>query len=392
MPRKRTVSSTTLGEARAERRRLSGGSGRPPRGGRAPLPRFLLPAVGVLLAIGVVFIIVYNLPIFKISKVVVSPTKHISSEMISGMTQVPQGATLFKVDTKAIEERFKENPWVQSIDIKRKFPSTLEISIVERTVGAIVVARSDEEAWYISTDGTWIQPIPIQELPHQEEKALDAEKDADSKDKKKDKDKGDSSKDKKKDSKSKDKKKDGENAEGEGTKNALADVAPEDSLKASAEAAVNLSYTVSGQARERAQAEKVLFVYNIDPQIVPEAGKKVPDSGLSGVLEYMRAFSPALRERVVRMAAPNKSSIIMMLDNGVQVALGAPASEEDIKLKESVLTNLLEQHQGEITYINVRVPTKPAWRGLEQKSKEAEKSKDAEKSKSSGKDKKKGDD
>ena len=136
------------------------------------------------------------------------------------------------------------------------------------------------------------------------------------------------------------------------------------SLDSSAHAAINESNSISGQASKRAKKEGVVLIYDIDPGLEPKANTQVKDSGLSGALNYLESFSPNMLSHINYMVAPNKSSITMMLDNGVQVALGEPGSESDIKLKETVISNLLAEHQNEVTYINVRVPNQPAWRGL----------------------------
>ena len=55
----------------------------------------------------------------------------------------------------------------------------------------------------------------------------------------------------------------------------------------------------------------------------------------------------------------SESAIGCTLKNGVEVSLGAP---EDIALKEAVALEILNQHSNDVTYINVRLPSKPTYR------------------------------
>ena len=58
-------------------------------------------------------------------------------------------------------------------------------------------------------------------------------------------------------------------------------------------------------------------------------------------------------------SAVSVDSIGCTLKSGVQVSLGSPTN---ISSKEAVLAQILEKYQGKLTYVNVRVPTRPAYR------------------------------
>ena len=59
--------------------------------------------------------------------------------------------------------------------------------------------------------------------------------------------------------------------------------------------------------------------------------------------------------------ATSKESIAIVLSNGIKVSLGAP---DDIELKEETILGILDKFQGQISYINVRTPANPTYRGL----------------------------
>lgn len=115
------------------------------------------------------------------------------------------------------------------------------------------------------------------------------------------------------------------------------------------------------QARELAAAEGLVYVSGVSALVKPEAGAACADEAVQGVMDYLAGFSAALRSQIAAAKAPTVESISVVLSNGIEVSLGAP---DDIALKERVVLELLGQYAGQITYINVRVPTMPSWRGL----------------------------
>ena len=58
-------------------------------------------------------------------------------------------------------------------------------------------------------------------------------------------------------------------------------------------------------------------------------------------------------------SASSLDSISCVLENGVEISLG-PATSVDSK--ESVIKEILSKYAGKLTYINVRVPSKPSYR------------------------------
>ncbi len=119
--------------------------------------------VAALALVGVVALFVLrNTSAFEITSIEVEPTEHVSAESVQSLAQVPAGSTLLNVDTDAIEEALRKNPWVASVDFDRRFPSTLGIRIQEQRVDALVLMSSGAVAWYLSDQGTWIEPVMVE--------------------------------------------------------------------------------------------------------------------------------------------------------------------------------------------------------------------------------------
>ena len=79
---------------------------------------------------GIVFALVS--PIFNIKEINVQKNEQISSETIISLSQLKIGQNIFKYNSKKVKEEIKANPYVESVNIKRKFPDKIEIIVNER--------------------------------------------------------------------------------------------------------------------------------------------------------------------------------------------------------------------------------------------------------------------
>ncbi len=116
------------------------------------------------------------------------------------------------------------------------------------------------------------------------------------------------------------------------------------------------------QAYAVASEEGLVYISEISALVTPSVGTACTDTAILGVLTYLETFSEELRSQIVSAKASSRESISVMLASGIEIALGAPT---DIELKEEVALALLELYAGQITYVNVRVPTDPVWRSLD---------------------------
>ncbi|KXB34654.1 cell division protein FtsQ/DivIB [Atopobium deltae] len=110
-----------------------------------------------------------------------------------------------------------------------------------------------------------------------------------------------------------------------------------------------------------AQATKVgcLFVWQVPASVNPQAATKTTDPSVLEVLRYVKGFSKDFSKTIVSYAAASSESVSCVLSNGIEVSLGAA---HDITTKEATIKQLIEQHPNQITFINVRVPSRPSYR------------------------------
>ena len=73
----------------------------------------------------------------------------------------------------------------------------------------------------------------------------------------------------------------------------------------------------------------------------------------------MGAISDDLRAKIVSISAESSLKTSLNLVDGVTVAFG---DSSDVEIKEAAINSLLSQYEGKISYINVRVPTRPTYR------------------------------
>lgn len=84
-----------------------------------------------LLIIGsIVFALVS--PIFNVEDIQVINNNQISSETIVSLSQLQIGQNIFRFNKNKIEKSIKTNPYVESVNIHRKIPNKIEITIEER--------------------------------------------------------------------------------------------------------------------------------------------------------------------------------------------------------------------------------------------------------------------
>ena len=79
---------------------------------------------------GIVFALVS--PIFNINEIKVNNNNQIAIETIVSLSQLRVGQNIFRFNKNKVEEEIKTNPYVESVDVKRKLPNKIEIAIEER--------------------------------------------------------------------------------------------------------------------------------------------------------------------------------------------------------------------------------------------------------------------
>lgn len=83
-----------------------------------------------LIAGGTVFAL--TSPIFNIKDIKVSNNSQVSSDTIISLSELKMDENIFKFYSKNVMDKIKENPYIKSVKVHRKMPSTIEIEVEER--------------------------------------------------------------------------------------------------------------------------------------------------------------------------------------------------------------------------------------------------------------------
>ena len=78
------------------------------------------------------FIFALVSPIFNVIEIQIANNSQIVSETIVSLSKLQIGQNLFRFNKNKVEKNIKTNPYVESVNIKRKIPNKIEISVEER--------------------------------------------------------------------------------------------------------------------------------------------------------------------------------------------------------------------------------------------------------------------
>lgn len=128
----------TAGAAeRAAARRARLRRGREPRESRV-VAAWRSPRVRIGVLVGAVLLIAFGLvawftPLLSVRTVDVEGLAAVPEEQVLQALQVPDGLSILRLDTDAMAEQVSRLPKVRSVRVQRVFPSTVRVTVAERT-------------------------------------------------------------------------------------------------------------------------------------------------------------------------------------------------------------------------------------------------------------------
>jgi cell division protein FtsQ len=96
--------------------------------------------------------------------------------------------------------------------------------------------------------------------------------------------------------------------------------------------------------------------------LTPTAGVQAQAPELTNALAVLAGLSPELKGRVRAVSAPTVDKTALVLKDDIQVFIG---SADEIAKKDQLTRKILAEEKN-VVYLNVRVTSRPTWRGLEQ--------------------------
>ncbi|MDR1184443.1 MAG: FtsQ-type POTRA domain-containing protein [Coriobacteriales bacterium] len=256
---------------------------------RSKVPGRILIVFAIIATLVLAAFFVYQSSLFAVQEVQVEGTQRLTSERLTELAAIPESSTLLRLDDTGIQSRLETDPWIESAEVRRAFPSTIVLAVVERKIAMVVEIPVTQDGmstqrWLVSKDGIWLGSVNAQSS----------------------------------------------------------------STSVLEGARVGVSELVQWPPIKE-------VVQSVSPQI----GAKVTDEGVLNALAIVNGFTPDMLALVRSISAPDRVKTTIALTNNVEIAFGAA---EDIEAKEQVIRTLLAEHEGKITYINVRVADRATFR------------------------------
>jgi cell division protein FtsQ len=124
----------------------------------ASIPRAWRVAAGVATTAAIVAAIpfVVRSPVFHVRHVAVNGVAHLHEGQVIRRSGITDATNALWVDEAAVERRLEEDPWIANARVRTSFPSSVAISVTERT--PVAVARRPSGRLLVAGDGTVLGP------------------------------------------------------------------------------------------------------------------------------------------------------------------------------------------------------------------------------------------
>lgn len=105
-------------------------------------------------------------------------------------------------------------------------------------------------------------------------------------------------------------------------------------------------------------AAAALHIVGVPYGLKPEIGTYCNDVNVNNALTIISNLTTELADQLKLVNAAEAESILLTLDNNIEIAFGSP---DNIRDKERICLKIMEENP-KVVYINVRVPDRPTWR------------------------------
>ncbi|WP_425298445.1 cell division protein FtsQ/DivIB [Nocardia abscessus] len=144
-----------VGSARAAGRRAGD------RFGAIDWRRVRLWGLLAVCVLAVVCALAWFTPVLSVRTVRIEGAVAVSEQQVRDVLEIPSGRSMLRIDTTAVARRVASIPKVRTARVQRVFPSTVRVTVVERT--AVLFYDSPQGAHLLDADGVEfaVEPTPI---------------------------------------------------------------------------------------------------------------------------------------------------------------------------------------------------------------------------------------
>lgn len=94
--------------------------------------KILLKIVLLLIVLSIGIFFAFNSSVFNIKEIKVKNNKNIDEKNILKKSKIEKGTNIFKVKSEYVEKELLKNPFLKSVKVSKKVPSSINIEVVER--------------------------------------------------------------------------------------------------------------------------------------------------------------------------------------------------------------------------------------------------------------------
>lgn len=354
--------------------------------GFSRLKKILITLACVAFALGITYVVLSYTNVFEITSVEVEGSTRLSDSYLTSAVSVPKGTNLLNVDAANITSRITKNAWVSSVRVKRQFPHTLVLQINENTPLAVVEvapnsANSATQYWLIGSDCTWMGQVSQEGMQNARKMVISSTGDAGSSTTSSATNTTQSAGDGQAQTQNSESlANDGEAEQAQSSDTADTSSQEQNSQDSSSQDQAVQDSSSQDQAAQSSQSSdsqqeasictdvyytatelsKIPIITQTSSDITPEIGAIETDSGITNAIQIIEESKDDFGDEIATITSASGSSTGVTLKNGVEISFG---EAQDMDTKIAVAQDLLNKYEGQISYINVRVASRPAWRG-----------------------------
>lgn len=121
-----------------------------------PLRVAAAAALGAALTLGGVA--VWDAPVLDLRTVEVGGNARVAARDVVVASKLSDADHLLRISTARVASSVQESPWVSAAEVERILPSTVRITVVERTPAAVVPVGT--ASWFVDRDGIVLEQVP----------------------------------------------------------------------------------------------------------------------------------------------------------------------------------------------------------------------------------------
>ena len=107
---------------------------------RQPVPKRLFSGLLMVLFLLITGFLFLNSSFFNVSSIVIQGNKYMSNEEIYAVAKIPENSNIFRLGITEVKERLSRDLRIAQVEISRKFPNTIVVTINERKPLAYVAS------------------------------------------------------------------------------------------------------------------------------------------------------------------------------------------------------------------------------------------------------------